>query len=108
MMLCIQRLIESFVRLYTDGKTNAFTAGLYSGSGIFFGIDLTNNIDWDESFNDDIRISMENTITDHESALFYHDDVMTDDCKVKYILQITIQFFTKSTFYGTVLKNMVN
>ena len=80
MMLCIQRLIDIFVRLYTVGKTNAFTTGINSDSGIFFGIDLTNNIDWDESFNDDIRISMENTITDHESALFYHDDVMTDDC----------------------------
>ena len=90
MIQSIQRLINNFVRLYTVGKTNAFSAGMFSGSGIFFGIDLTNNIDWDESFNDDIRISMENTIMDHESALFYHDNVMTDNCKVKYILQIMI------------------
>ena len=63
-----------------------------NGTGLYKDI-LENNVDFDKSFNSDLML--DNTLTDHNSALFGGDEFL-QNCKVNqlhsilhYILYIT-------------------
>ena len=75
-------------RLYTDG----WGAIMLNGTGIYKDISK-NNIDFSKNNIDNSELMVENTLKDHNSALFAKADFI-QDCKVNYT-QYFITFIIK-------------